>query len=86
MFEAEQVLKRVDKMGDLFDPALELKQKLPKPAGLAPGKPAAAGAGLEMAAQAEVKAGRRKTEAAIRTQAAGGVPEGPQDIICRLTG
>jgi bifunctional non-homologous end joining protein LigD len=63
VFEADQVLKRVDKMGDLFAPVLELKQKLPKLAGLASGKPAAAKAGLEMSAQAEVKAGRRKTEA-----------------------
>jgi bifunctional non-homologous end joining protein LigD len=59
VFEADQVLKRVDKMGDLFAPVLELKQKLPKLAGFAPGKPAAAEAGLEMSAQAELKAGRR---------------------------
>ena len=30
VFEAEQVLKRVDKMGDLFEPVLKLKQKLPE--------------------------------------------------------
>ena len=30
VFEAEQVLKRVEKMGDLFEPTLKLKQKLPK--------------------------------------------------------
>jgi bifunctional non-homologous end joining protein LigD len=30
VFEAGQVLKRVDKMGDLFEPTLKLKQKLPK--------------------------------------------------------
>ena len=29
-FEAAQVLKRVDKSGDLFEPVLKLKQKLPK--------------------------------------------------------
>ena len=29
VFEAGQVLKRVEKMGDLFEPALKLKQKLP---------------------------------------------------------
>jgi bifunctional non-homologous end joining protein LigD len=68
VFEAEQVLKRVDKMGDLFAPTLELKQKLPKLARLA-GKPEAAEAGLEMSAQAEPKA-RRKTEARS-------VPKGP---------
>ena len=30
VFEADQVLKRVEKMGDLFEPVLKLKQKLPK--------------------------------------------------------
>ena len=30
VFEAEQVVKRVEKMGDLFEPTLKLKQKLPK--------------------------------------------------------
>jgi bifunctional non-homologous end joining protein LigD len=35
VFEAEDVLARVEKHGDLFEPALELKQKLPDPAKLA---------------------------------------------------
>jgi bifunctional non-homologous end joining protein LigD len=30
VFEAEQVVKRVGKLGDLFEPVLNLKQKLPK--------------------------------------------------------
>jgi bifunctional non-homologous end joining protein LigD len=30
VFEAPQVLERADKFGDLFEPALKLKQKLPK--------------------------------------------------------
>ena len=30
VFEADQVLKRVEKMGDLFEPVLTLKQTLPK--------------------------------------------------------
>jgi bifunctional non-homologous end joining protein LigD len=30
VFEAPQVLERVEKMGDLFEPVLKLKQKLPK--------------------------------------------------------
>ena len=34
VFEADEVLKRVDKMGDLFEPLLKLKQKLPKLPGL----------------------------------------------------
>ncbi len=66
-FEAGQVLKRVEKMGDLFEPALKLKQKLPKLAGdvdagrparaasEARGPSAAAETGLEIAAQAESK-------------------------------
>jgi hypothetical protein len=29
VFEAPQVLERVEKMGDLFEPILKLKQKLP---------------------------------------------------------
>jgi bifunctional non-homologous end joining protein LigD len=35
VFEAEDVLARVEKHGDLFEPVLELKQKLPDPAKLA---------------------------------------------------
>jgi hypothetical protein len=30
VFEAPQVLERVEKVGDLFEPVLKLKQKLPK--------------------------------------------------------
>jgi len=52
VFEANQVLDRVQKMGDLFEPLLKLKQKLPKVAGIAEVEPAAE-AGLELAAQAE---------------------------------
>jgi len=29
VFEAEEVLKRVDRLGDLYEPVLKLKQKLP---------------------------------------------------------
>jgi len=35
VFEAPEVLKRVEKLGDLFEPVLKLKQKLPQLAGLA---------------------------------------------------
>ena len=66
-FEAGQVLKRVQKMGDLFEPTLRLKQKLPK-LDVGAGAPAravsqarrtsAAATGLEIAAQA----GNRKTQ------------------------
>jgi bifunctional non-homologous end joining protein LigD len=47
VFEAAQVLKRVEKMGDLFAPVLKLKQKLPKLAGVEEGS------GIDIAAQAE---------------------------------
>jgi bifunctional non-homologous end joining protein LigD len=36
VFDADDVVKRVDKMGDLFAPVHELKQKLPKLANLEP--------------------------------------------------
>src|SRR5271154_7051813 len=52
VFEAGQVLERVEKMGDLFEPVLKLKQKLPKLAGIAETLPATE-KGLEIAAQAE---------------------------------
>jgi bifunctional non-homologous end joining protein LigD len=51
VFEAGQVLDRVQKMGDLFEPVRALKQKLPKLDGIA--KAAAPEGGLELAAQAE---------------------------------
>jgi bifunctional non-homologous end joining protein LigD len=34
-FSSDEVLKRVDKLGDLFEPVLKLKQKLPKQGALA---------------------------------------------------
>ena len=52
VFEAKQVLNRVDKMGDLFEPVRTLKQKLPKLAGIEEGKPEPIKVGLEIAAQA----------------------------------
>ena len=53
VFEAPEVIKRVEKMGDLFASVLKLKQKLPRLPGAAePAKPAAKEAGLEIAAQA----------------------------------
>lgn len=61
VFEVDQVLDRVQKMGDLFEPVLTLKQKLPKLAGIAEAEPPAAEAGLELAAQADdSRAGKTK--------------------------
>jgi bifunctional non-homologous end joining protein LigD len=49
VFEAGQVLERVEKMGDLFEPVLKLKQKLPKLSGVGQD----VGSGLDLAAQAD---------------------------------
>ncbi len=59
VFEAGQVLDRVQKMGDLFEPVLKLKQKLPKLAGIAE---AAAEEGLELAAQADESGATKATK------------------------
>jgi bifunctional non-homologous end joining protein LigD len=55
VFEAGQVLKRVEKMSDLYAPLLTIKQKLPKFEGVESGKDVAGDSvsGLEIAAQAE---------------------------------
>jgi bifunctional non-homologous end joining protein LigD len=58
VFEAGQVIERVQKMGDLFAPVLELKQKLPKLAGLAE---AAHEETVDLAAQAEEPRDAKKT-------------------------
>jgi bifunctional non-homologous end joining protein LigD len=59
VFEADHVLKRVEKMGDLFEPVLKLKQKLPALSGIEP--EAAEEPGLEISAQAEPQARRKGT-------------------------
>jgi bifunctional non-homologous end joining protein LigD len=51
VFEAGQVLERVGKMGDLFEPLLRLKQKLPKLTGVEQARPI--GETVDLAAQAE---------------------------------
>jgi bifunctional non-homologous end joining protein LigD len=63
VFDAGQVLKRVEKMGDLFAPVLTLKQKLPKLAGVEQSQ------GFDIAAQAEGPSASRaksKTSAGSR--------------------
>ena len=60
VFEAHQVLKRVEKMGDLFAPLLTLKQKLPKLAGISSEKAGAIGTGMQIAAQAGKSSGKSK--------------------------
>ncbi len=63
-FEAPDVLKRAEKMGDLFEPVLKLKQKLPQLAGLAAG--AEEEESVALAAQAEQGRQKRKTTATPR--------------------
>jgi bifunctional non-homologous end joining protein LigD len=63
VFEAGQVLKRVEKMGDLFAPVLTLKQKLPKLAGVEEKS------GIDIAAQAESPSPRRTKAKIARSPA-----------------
>jgi bifunctional non-homologous end joining protein LigD len=55
VFEAKDVLARVEKMGDLFEPVLKLKQKLPQLAGLAAASEKEEDEGISVAAQAEAR-------------------------------
>jgi bifunctional non-homologous end joining protein LigD len=70
VFEAGQVLDRVQKMADLFEPVRTLKQKLPKLDGIAKG--AAPEERLELAAQADergTKKAKKSTKPARRSAA-----------------
>jgi bifunctional non-homologous end joining protein LigD len=51
VFETRETLARVEKLGDLFAPLLELKQKLPKLPGVEGGEASAVAAGLKTAAK-----------------------------------
>jgi bifunctional non-homologous end joining protein LigD len=62
VFEAKDVLKRVDKMGDLYAPLLTLKQKLPQLAGLAGEAAAEESGSVAIAAQAD-ESPRKRTSA-----------------------
>jgi len=66
VFEANQVLDRVEKLGDLFEPLLKLKQKLPSLQGLGKGAAEPIAAGLELAAQAEPRTRKKTAIAATR--------------------
>jgi bifunctional non-homologous end joining protein LigD len=71
VFEAHQVLERVETMGDLFAPLLTLKQKLPKLSRVESGK-AAASNGLQIAAQAgKPPAKSRKVAGSVRKRRRG---------------
>ena len=64
VFEAADVLKRVEKMGDLFEPVLKLKQKLPQLAGLGAEVEKKEAAGVALAAQAESRPRPKKSNTA----------------------
>jgi bifunctional non-homologous end joining protein LigD len=71
-FEADKVLARVEKDGDLFEPVLKLKQKLPALGGLEEGQSDAGRGGIEIAAQAEERSSKKappkKTRSRTRTR------------------
>jgi bifunctional non-homologous end joining protein LigD len=60
VFEAKDVLARVEKMGDLFEPVQKLKQNLPQLAGLAAGSEKEEDEGISIAAQAEARPSAEK--------------------------
>lgn len=69
VFEAKDVLARVEKMGDLFEPLLKLKQKLPQLAGLAAASEKEEDEGSSVAAQAEARPRLEKmTKAKTKTE------------------
>ena len=74
VFEAKDVLARVEKMGDLFAPVLTLKQKLPELAGVVEAADKAAdndeNKGLNIAAQAASKAAARPRGKETKTKVA----------------
>jgi bifunctional non-homologous end joining protein LigD len=70
VFEAKDVLARVEKMGDLFEAVHKLKQKLPQLAGLAAGPEMGSEkeqAGISIAAQAEVPPPREEKKIQKKT-------------------
>ncbi len=78
VFETHQTLARVEKLGDLFAPLLELKQKLPKLPGIGKGEAEAVAAGLEIAAEAQ-KPGRQNRSSRAK-QSSGSSTRSPKSI------
>jgi hypothetical protein len=62
VFEAQQVIERFEKMGDLHAPVLELKQKLPDMRGAAVARPAT----VDLAAQADEEPTRETKRVAAK--------------------
>jgi len=61
VFEAKDVLARVEKLGDLFEPVLKLKQKLPQLTGLADASEKEEDEAKSVGAQAEARPRQEKT-------------------------
>src|SRR6202140_342328 len=71
VFEAKDVLARVEKMGDLFEPVQKLKQKLPQLAGLAEESEEKQKEGISIAAQAEAPPRAEKKKPTKKTKMEG---------------
>ena len=63
VFDSAQVLARVAKMGDIFEPVLTLKQRLPNVGELGRSTEAAGGARARSAAESKSKTGQKKKSA-----------------------
>jgi bifunctional non-homologous end joining protein LigD len=63
IFEADQVLKRVEERGDLFAPVLTIQQRLPKLPGIEEAQPETLEAEMSIAAQAEGSGSKRPKKA-----------------------
>ena len=66
IFEADQVLKRVEETGDLFAPVLTLQQRLPKLPGIEEAQAQAVAEGLKTTAQADSPGGKRPKKTLAR--------------------
>jgi len=74
VFEAPQLLERVEKVGDLFEPVLSMKQKLPNVGTLAEGPPVPGVVDLAAQAEEEVEQpekGRDARKVAVKANQAG---------------
>jgi bifunctional non-homologous end joining protein LigD len=67
VFEAKQVVARVEKTGDLMAPVLELKQRLPNLKGVAASAVAEAQPTISIAAQAEEEEPQKPARRAVKT-------------------
>ena len=82
VFEAKQVVERFEKMGDLFAPVLDLKQRLPDLKGVSASGVEEAEPTISIAAQAEDEPDDDRTARCEESrEAAAGAQQGTQGII-----